>query len=95
MKKQLFLLTCLLASTQFVTAQKMSSRDRDSLAATMEVWVNVPLVTPGQSNADAPSDATILYNGHGLSAFQKKMVAQQVGELMQMGLLPMLKEQVI
>jgi len=70
MKKQLLVLTCLLASTQFVTAQKMSSRD--SLAATLEVWVNVPLVTPGVSNADAPSDATILYNSHGLGAFQKR-----------------------
>ncbi len=70
MKKQLLVLTCLLASTQFVMAQKMSSRD--SLAATLEVWVNVPVVTPGVNNADAPSDATILYNSHGLGAFQKR-----------------------
>ena len=70
MKKQLLLLTCLFASTQFVTAQK--KLNIDSLAGLLEVWVNVPLVTPGQSNADAPSDATILYNGNGLGAFQKK-----------------------
>ena len=70
MKKQLLLLTCLIASIQFVTAQK--KLNKDSLAGLLEVWVNVPLVTPGQSNADAPSDATILYNGHGLGAFQKK-----------------------
>jgi len=70
MKKQFLVLTCLLASTQFVTAQKMSSRD--SLAATLEVWVNVPVVTPGLTNAEAPSDATILYNGNGLGAFQKR-----------------------
>jgi hypothetical protein len=70
MKKQLLVLTCLLASTQFVTAQK--KLNIDSLAGLLEVWVNVPLVTPGQSNADAPSDATILYNGNGLGAFQKK-----------------------
>jgi hypothetical protein len=70
MKKQLLLLTCLLASTQFVTAQK--KLNIDSLAGLLEVWVNVPLVTPGQINTDAPSDATILYNGHGLGAFQKK-----------------------
>lgn len=70
MKKQLLVLACLLASTQFVTAQK--KLNIDSLAGLLEVWVNVPLVTPGQSNADAPSDATILYNGHGLGAFQKK-----------------------
>lgn len=70
MKKQLLLLTCLIASTQFVTAQKKFNID--SLAGLLEVWVNVPLVTPGQTNTDAPSDATILYNGNGLGAFQKK-----------------------
>jgi hypothetical protein len=70
MKKQLLLLTCLLASTQFVTAQK--KLNIDSLAGLLEVWVNVPVVTPGQMNTDAPSDATILYNGNGLGAFQKK-----------------------
>jgi hypothetical protein len=70
MKKQLLVLTCLLASTQFVTAQK--KLNIDSLAGLLEVWVNVPLVTPGITNADAPSDATILYNGNGLGAFQKK-----------------------
>ena len=70
MKKQLLVLTCLLASTQFVTAQK--KLNVDSLAGLLEVWVNVPLVTPGITNAGAPSDATILYNGNGLGAFQKK-----------------------
>ena len=70
MKKQLLLLTCLLASTQFVTAQK--KLNIDSLAGLLEVWVNVPVVTPGVNNTDAPSDATILYNGNGLGAFQKK-----------------------
>ena len=70
MKKQLLVLTCLLASTQFVTAQK--KLNVDSLAGLLEVWVNVPLVTPGITNAGARSDATILYNGNGLGAFQKK-----------------------
>lgn len=70
MKKQLLLLTCLLASTQFVTAQK--KLNIDSLAGLLEVWVNVPVVTPGVNNTDAPSDATILYNGNSLAAFQKK-----------------------
>jgi hypothetical protein len=70
MKKQLLLLTCLLVSTQFVTAQK--KLNIDSLAGLLEVWVNVPSVTPGTTNAGAPSDATILYNGNGLGAFQKK-----------------------
>jgi hypothetical protein len=70
MKKQILVLTCLLVIAQLASAQKIVNRD--SLAATLEVWVNVPVVTPGLSNADAPSDATILYNGHGLGAFQKR-----------------------
>ena len=70
MKKQLLVLACLLAYTQFASAQK--KLNLDSLAGLLEVWVNVPLVTPGITNADAPSDATILYNGNGLGAFQKK-----------------------
>ena len=70
MKKQLLLLACILACTQFASAQKKINID--SLAGLLEVWVNVPLVTPGQMNTDAPSDATILYNGNGLGAFQKK-----------------------
>ena len=70
MKKQLLLLACILACTQFASAQKKINID--SLAGLLEVWVNVPLVTPGVSNTDAPSDATILYNGNGLGAFQKK-----------------------
>jgi len=70
MKKQLLLLACILACTQFASAQKKINID--SLAGLLEVWVNLPLVTPGVSNTDAPSDATILYNGNGLGAFQKK-----------------------
>jgi hypothetical protein len=70
MKKQLLVLACLLAYTQFASAQK--KLNVDSLAGLLEVWVNVPVVTPGQMNTDAPSDATILYNGNGLGAFQKK-----------------------
>jgi hypothetical protein len=70
MKKQLLVIACLLAYTQFASAQK--KLNIDSLAGLLEVWVNVPLVTPGITNADAPSDATILYNGNGLGAFQKK-----------------------
>jgi len=70
MKKQFLVLACLLACTQFASAQKKINID--SLAGLLEVWVNVPVVTPGQMNTDAPSDATILYNGNGLGAFQKK-----------------------
>ena len=78
MKKQLLALACLLAYTQFATAQK--KLNVDSLAGLLEVWVNVPSVTPGITNAAAPSDANILYNGNGLGAFQKKMVVLQVGK---------------
>jgi len=70
MKKQLLVLACILACAQFASAQKKINID--SLAGLLEVWVNVPVVTPGQMNTDAPSDATILYNGNGLGAFQKK-----------------------
>ena len=70
MKKQLLVIACLLAYTQFASAQK--KLNIDSLAGLLEVWVNVPVVTPGQMNTDAPSDATILYNGNGLGAFQKR-----------------------
>jgi len=70
MKKQLLVLASLFACVNFASAQKKINID--SLAGLLEVWVNVPVVTPGQMNTDAPSDATILYNGHGLGAFQKK-----------------------
>ena len=70
MKKQLLVLASLFACVNFASAQKKINID--SLAGLLEVWVNVPVVTPGQMNTDAPSDATILYNGNGLGAFQKK-----------------------
>ena len=44
MKKQFLFLASLFACMQFASAQKMSTRD--SLAASLEVWVNVPVVTP-------------------------------------------------
>ena len=70
MKKQFLVLASLFACIHFASAQKKINID--SLAGLLEVWVNVPVVTPGQMNTDAPSDATILYNGNGLGAFQKK-----------------------
>ena len=44
MKKQILVLTCLLVIAQLASAQKIVNRD--SLAATLEVWVTVPVVTP-------------------------------------------------
>ena len=38
----------------------------------LESWVPVPIITAGNSNSDAPSDAIILFNGKDLSAFQRK-----------------------
>ena len=38
----------------------------------LESWVPVPIITAGNSNSDAPSDAIVLFNGKDLSAFQKK-----------------------
>lgn len=38
----------------------------------LESWVPVPVITPGNTNSDAPSDAIVLFNGKDLSAFQKK-----------------------
>jgi hypothetical protein len=70
MKKQFLVLASLFACIHFASAQKKINID--SLARLLEVWVNVPVVTPGQINSDAPSDAIILYNGNGLGAFQKK-----------------------
>lgn len=37
-----------------------------------ESWVPVPVITAGATNADAPSDAIVLFNGKNLNAFQKK-----------------------
>lgn len=70
MKKQLFILVFLFVSAQCTNAQ--NKLNIDSLAKLLEVWVDIPLVTPGQSNADAPSDAIVLYNGRNTDAFQKK-----------------------
>ncbi|MCX6203661.1 MAG: DUF1080 domain-containing protein [Bacteroidetes bacterium] len=73
MKKTFLLFSALIASCSLVNAQVKFNQDSiAALAAKLEVWVNVPLVTPGTSNAEAPSDAIVLYNGNGLGAFQKK-----------------------
>lgn len=96
MKKTFLLFSALIASCSLVNAQVKFNQDSiAALAAKLEVWVNVPLVTPGTSNAEAPSDAIVLYNGNGLGAFQKKMVALLDGNWMQMELLQILKGVVI
>lgn len=70
MKKQLLILACFVMNVSVTQAQK--KLNIDSLAQLLEVWVEVPVVTPGKTNQEAPSDAIVLYNGHGLDAFHKK-----------------------
>ena len=54
--------------------------NNDSLAkeaAKSEIWEPVPpMVTPGNTNSDAPSDAIILYNGKDILQWQKEKGGQ-------------------
>ena len=54
--------------------------NNDSLAkeaAKSEIWEPVPpMVTPGKTNSDAPSDAIILYNGKDILQWQKEKGGQ-------------------
>ena len=36
----------------------------------LESWLPVPIITPGNTNADAPSDAIVLFNGKDLTGWQ-------------------------
>jgi hypothetical protein len=54
-------------------AQNTPKKDNGGITPEkLESWVPVPIITPGNTNADAPSDAIVLFNGKDLSAFQKK-----------------------
>ena len=54
-------------------AQNTPKKDNGGITPEkLESWVPVPVITPGNTNADAPSDAIVLFNGKDLSAFQKK-----------------------
>lgn len=54
-------------------AQNAPKKDNGEITPEkLESWIPVPIITPGMNNADAPSDAIILFNGKDLSAFQKK-----------------------
>lgn len=52
------------------------AQNRDSLfkeAAKTELWEPVPpIVTPGKTNSEAPSDAIVLYNGKDVAQWQKE-----------------------
>ena len=76
MKKTILSLAMILTVTGTLNAQSKFKTRQDSLefeAAKTEVWSPVPkTVQPGNSFADAPSDAIVLYNGKNLDAFQKR-----------------------
>ncbi|TAG13196.1 MAG: DUF1080 domain-containing protein [Sphingobacteriia bacterium] len=69
--------------------------DPDSLvneAKKTEVWEPVPaVVTPGKTNADAPSDAIILFNGKNTNAFQKTDGTAIGWKIDQLGILNVVK----
>ena len=54
MKKQLLILACFIINVSVTQAQK--KLNIDSLAQLLEVWVEVPVVTPGKTNQEAPSE---------------------------------------
>lgn len=73
MKKQLVLaITALLCGT-LLMAQKINIDSLVKESKKTEIWEPVPpVVTPGKTAADAPSDAIVLFNGKELNHFQKK-----------------------
>lgn len=74
MRKNFLLLIALLPGAVMVQAQK--KLNQDSLvkeAAKTELWEPVPpIVTPGVTNSNAPSDAIVLFDGKNMSQWQKK-----------------------
>lgn len=73
MKKNITITT---ATFIFITALSAQQSRQDSLfkeAAKTELWEPVPaMVTPGKNSSDAPSDATVLYNGKDISKWEKE-----------------------
>lgn len=72
MSKQLFFLLGLVTVSHYADAQKKPNWDSlGKEAARTELWEPVPpVVTPGTTPADAPSDAIVLFDGkHGLDAW--------------------------
>ncbi len=72
MKKQLLLMTAIMCGT-LIQAQRLNIDSLVKESKKTEQWEPVPaVVTPGKTNADAPSDAIVLFNGKDLNSFQKK-----------------------
>ena len=61
-------LLCFSANAQNTTKKNNGTVTPEQL----ESWVPVPVITPGNTNSEAPSDAIVLFNGKDLLAFQKK-----------------------
>ena len=70
MKKKLCLLIVVNSSLLFASAQNKINRDTIDPKLT-EVWSPVPpIVTPGKTSNDAPSDAVILFDGKNLDQWR-------------------------
>lgn len=73
MKKQLLLATATILCGTLIQAQRPNIDSLVKESKKTEQWEPVPAsVTPGKTNADAPSDAIVLFNGKDLNSFQKK-----------------------
>ncbi|MFC0774834.1 3-keto-disaccharide hydrolase [Terrimonas alba] len=70
MKRQLCLLIAISSAVTFANAQNKVNRDTIDPKLT-EVWSPVPpIVTPGKTSSDAPSDAVILFDGKNLDQWR-------------------------
>lgn len=72
MFKKFFLFSCVISSTGLGYSQQLSRQDSLAReAAKTEAWAPVPpIVTPGATPQEAPSDAIILFDGKNLDAWQ-------------------------
>lgn len=73
MKTTLLFSTALLLAGTAIAQKKNNVDSLVNEAAKTEFWEPVPpVVTPGKTSSDAPSDAIVLYNGKDLSQWQKE-----------------------
>ncbi|MEI6189819.1 MAG: DUF1080 domain-containing protein [Chitinophagia bacterium] len=71
MKKSIWAFMALCIFSIHANAQKTKQETVKVTPESLESWVPVPIISAGATNADAPSDAIVLFNGKDLSAFQK------------------------
>lgn len=73
MKTTLLLCTAILLAGAAIAQKKPTMDSLVKEAAKTELWEPVPpVVTPGKTSSDAPSDAIVLYNGKDISQWQKE-----------------------